>query len=86
MSPSTFTSLRSDPVSQAYYQHKRDPRQSALDQAAPSWPTAARHTTQGHPKKTQRTRNSKHQMRFPVRFVRIVMSDACKARSRRSTN
>ena len=31
--PSAFTSLRSDPVNQAYYQHKRNPRQSALGQA-----------------------------------------------------
>ena len=33
MFPSAFTSLRSDPVNQAYYQHKRNPRQSALGQA-----------------------------------------------------
>ena len=33
MVPSAFTSLRSDPVNQAYYQHKRNPRQSALGQA-----------------------------------------------------
>ena len=31
--PSTFASLRSDPVSQAYYQRKRNPRQTALGQA-----------------------------------------------------
>ena len=34
MFPSAFASLRSDPVSQAYYQRKRD-------QGKPPWPTAA---------------------------------------------
>ena len=31
--PSAVTSLYSDPVNQAYYQHKSNPRQSALGQA-----------------------------------------------------
>lgn len=36
MVPSTFTSLHSDPASRAYYQHKRNPRQSTLSQAIPT--------------------------------------------------
>ena len=41
MLPSAFASLRSDPVSWAYYQRKRD--QGKLPWARPSspWPTAA---------------------------------------------
>ena len=47
---SAFASLRSDPVSRAYYQRKRDQGKPPWARPSSPWPTAARHTTQRHPR------------------------------------
>ena len=41
MSPSAFASLRSDPVSQAYYQRKRNQDKPPWARPSSPWPTAA---------------------------------------------
>ena len=41
MFPSAFASLRSDPVSRAYYQRKRDQGKAPWARPSSSWPTAA---------------------------------------------
>ena len=41
MFPSAFASLRSDPFSQAYYQHKRDQGKPPWARPSPPRPTAA---------------------------------------------
>jgi len=47
MFPSAFASLRSDPVSWARYQRKRDRDKAPWARPSSPWPTAARHTIQG---------------------------------------